>query len=493
MAGRVSDAVDDSFALAFALHQRSRRYDEAREVLDANAVDLEIYPEGRAREPYYRGILAGEVGDHRGALRLLRDATKRAADLGMTKVGRNARSSTALEMQELGRTKEAQAILVELEKEIAAAPDATPCERAEIANNVGWGSILLDEDARPALERAVAFKECSDAYVRGFALGNLARVALRAGDPDLATKRLEEAKAAVTEPRGIERIENRILEGKIALARKDAEAAIRIFDEALTSARAAYLRTSEWHALTSRAEALIAIDKKEEAAKALLDAEKVLDESVLLVPLGEGRGSFVADRSKSARAAVELLVALGRPADAARVARRSRSRVLAGVERALRIAALGQQDRALWEAAVRTFRTERTELDAAAANDWKLPADEVKRAIDERKVRERSIRETLEKAMGLLTRNARAEELALDPVLAPGDLEIVIHPVTNGWTAIVRDASGAAAYPLPAPIGDAPALGKALLDPASARIDRAKRIRVLAYGTWRAVDVHAPP
>lgn len=494
IAGRVSDAVDDSFALAFALHQRSRQYDEARAALDAIARDLEVYPEGRAREPYYRGILAGEIGDHRGALALLREATKRSTELGMTKVGRNARSSTALEMQELGRAKEAQAILVELEKEVAAAPDATPCERAELANNIGWGAILTGEDARPALERAIAISGCTDAYVRGFALGNLARVALRAGDADLAAKRLEEAKAAVTEPRGIERIENRILEGMIALARKQTQAALTVFDEALSSARAAYLKIQEWHALTSRADALVALGKKDDAAKSLIDAEKVLDESTLLVPLGEGRGSFVADRSRSARAAVELLVALGRAAEAAIVARRSRARVLAGVERALRIASLPPDERGAWEAAVRAFRTERTALDAAAANDWKLPADEVTRVIEERKGRERSIREALEKAMSVLSRSARVEELPYVPPLAVGDLELIVHPTTNGWVAIARDqALRAVAYSLPAPTGDAVELGKALLDPASAQIEHARRVRVFAYGAWRAVDVHALP
>lgn len=72
--GRISDAVDDSFALAFALHQRSRRYTEARAALDAIGDDLALYAEGRARAPYYRGSLAAETGDRRRALALLREA-----------------------------------------------------------------------------------------------------------------------------------------------------------------------------------------------------------------------------------------------------------------------------------------------------------------------------------------------------------------------------------------------------------------------------------
>ncbi|MFO0674609.1 MAG: hypothetical protein U0235_34185 [Polyangiaceae bacterium] len=129
-AGRVSDASDDSFALAFALHQRSQRYSEARATLDAIAPVAASYPEGAARLPYYRGILAGETGDHRTALTLLREAEERARSLGMDRFwARNAASARAVEMQALGR---AAASLEGLRK-LAAAPDLTPCERAEIA------------------------------------------------------------------------------------------------------------------------------------------------------------------------------------------------------------------------------------------------------------------------------------------------------------------------------------------------------------------------
>src|SRR5690606_21603646 len=104
--GRVSDRVDDTFALAFALHQRSHRYEEARLALDALGDDLAIYPEGLAREPYYRGILASELGDRRAALGLLRAAETRARALGMDRLERNARAALALEMQVLGRARE---------------------------------------------------------------------------------------------------------------------------------------------------------------------------------------------------------------------------------------------------------------------------------------------------------------------------------------------------------------------------------------------------
>ena len=176
-AERVSDAVDDSFALAFALHQRSRRYEEARAALDGIDADLAIYAEGRARAPYYRGTLAAETGDRRQAVALLREAERAARRLGMAKLERNARAALALELQELGRARASLPLLAALERELDAASSEgkgeapSACERVEVANNRGWGALLANEadiseggagteDARGALERALAIEGC---------------------------------------------------------------------------------------------------------------------------------------------------------------------------------------------------------------------------------------------------------------------------------------------------------------------------------------------
>ena len=308
-AGRVSDAVDDSFALAFALHQRSHRYDEARITLDAVAIDLELYPEGRARAPYYRGILASETGDRRSALALLRDAELRSRALGMTRLERNARAALALEMQALGRARESLDVLRALERD----PDVKGCERVEVANDLGWGALLANEaagdhheDARAPLERAVAVEGCSDAYLKSFALGNLARLALGEGDADGAKKYLADARASVKDPRGSERLSWLDLDGRILLAQRAPERALARFDEALALARAGVALEPEWSALVGRAQAYESLGRRSDAAAALLAAEDIVDRATLLVPLGEGRGAFVADRSRSARAAVDL-------------------------------------------------------------------------------------------------------------------------------------------------------------------------------------------
>ncbi len=509
-AGRISDAADDSFALAFALHQRSHRYTEARAVLDAALGDIVAYPEGRAREPYYRGALAGETGDHRRALALLREAQRQARRLGMTRLERNARNALAVEMQETGRARASLPVLAALDADLdeaarsgkAEAPG--PCERIEVANNRGWGALLVNEaakaqgdapteDERTLLERALAIGGCQDLYVRGAALGNLARFALDQGDLKTAERRLAEAKTSVKEPRGTERLSWLELEARLHLAHGRAKEALRAADEGLALARAGLLRLQEWSLLVARAEVLEALGRTTDAIAALGAAEDVLDDATLLVPLGEGRGAFAGGRSRSARALVGLLVKADNVREAAAVGRRAQARVLASVERALRLESLAPAERAKWEESVRAFRAARSGIDADAASDWQLPADALARSVDARARRERELRSALEGAMAVLAgpkeREARQKTVAGVPA---GSLEIDIHPDLDGFVALSIDGERAVARRVVNPRGADPAeLGRALLDPVESAIARASVVRIRAYGAWRAVDIHA--
>lgn len=493
-AGRVSDAADDSFALAFALHQRSHRYEEARAALDASARDLVSYPEGRAREPYYRGILASETGDRRAALTLLREAETRAHHLGMARLERNTRAALALEMQVLGRAGESVAILKTLERD----PGVKGCERVEVANDLGWGVLLASDgapdkldEARAPLERAVGEASCADAYLRSFALGNLARLELGRGDAAAAERHLAGARAAVKEPRGTERLAWLDLEARILLAQHQPAKALVRFDEERALARAGLLLDGEWSALVGRAEACEALGRRLDAVTAAVAAEDVLKHAMLLVPLGEGRGAWVADRSLSARTAVDLLVALGRHDDAARVGRRSRTRLLASVERALRIEMLAPDERGRWEVAVRSYRSARDAIDAEAAGDWKLPSDALSQVTEARKEREHALRTALEAAMAVLTRTS--PEAHAEEAIAPGDLELVLHPGRSTWVVIVSDTSRTTSHRVPDPSAPREALAAGLLDPIAPRVRAARRVRVRAHGAWRSVDVHALP
>ena len=493
--GRISDLADDSFALAFALHQRSHRYAEARSALDEIGDALVRYPEGRAREPYYRGILASETGDARVALGLLRESGDLARALGMTKLERNARAALALELQTVGRMEESLGILRGLEND----SEVKGCERVEVLNDVGWGALLVAEgsgteavDARAALERA-SLIECSDAFLASSTLANLARLELDQGHADRARDRLAAARRAVKEPRGTERLAWLDLDARIALAGGDPKAALAKVDEELVLARRFALLEHEWAALALRAEALDALGRAADAATAAIEAEVLVERMMLLVPLGGGRGAFASGRSRSARTAIDVLVKTSRHAEAAKVARRSRARVLAGVERALRVERLPKEQRDAWEASVRRYRDARTTLDEDAAKDWTLPAEALAKATEDRRRREQSAREALESAIHALATTAAADH-ADDHVVASDDVEVVIHPGRKAWWVMVTDERTTIAIPAPS-LADADVKANAggrfdALDALGQRLGGKKRLRVLPYGAARSFDLH---
>ena len=102
-----------------------------------------------------------------------------------------------------------------------------------------WAQVSARSSRTPRSDTiraaAIAIEGCTDAYVRSFALANLARVALRDGDLEAASTRLAAARAAVKEPRGIERIAHLELEGRIALARGRAVRAFGVLARARAS------------------------------------------------------------------------------------------------------------------------------------------------------------------------------------------------------------------------------------------------------------------
>jgi tetratricopeptide (TPR) repeat protein len=496
VSGRVGDLVDDAFALAFVLHQRSHRYDEARAVLDEVRENLAAYADGRARDPYYRGILSAETGDLRGALRDLREAELRASRLGLDRLARNARSAHALALLRVGRANEALASLRAIDTEVSAADGVTPCDRVEAAINLGWAALAANEsgaheDASGPLERAAAEPACSDPYLRGTAFGDLALTLLRRGDAPGAAARLADARRAVSEPSGAEQLFWLDLEARIALAGKDAPRALAVFDRACGLARASLLREAEYGCVLGRAEALEARRENRGAAAAYRAAEDILDERSALVPLGEGRGSFLGQRATSARYGVDLLARTGRIADALAMARTSRSRALAGTERAARLEQLVPAERVKWEQAIGAYRRARAEIDSDAAGDWRLPQDKLTAVAVSRKSREAALGAALEQALSVIAANAPPARVAeREP---KGTLLLVLYPVRVGWLALVSDDGGVASFPLGEVdvTSDAATIASKVVAPIAARLARAKALRVLPYGALRALDVHA--
>jgi tetratricopeptide (TPR) repeat protein len=507
--GRISDRADDAFALVFMLHQRSRHYPEARRVLDEVANDLVAYPDGRAREPLYRGQVAWEAGDTRGALRLLAVAIERADQLGADGIARAARQVRGMVMCNAGTTESCVATLREAERDLANAEGVTACERAELALGLGYAELEAAQNsgARARVAQAgdsdlralgLLDKGCPDTYLRTVALEHLALADALNDRPREAAARLALAKAQTPEPRISDALFWSDVEARIAMLDHEPALALAAFDTERARATAAQRDGEVWRALVGRGRVLEGLGKTSEALDAYRAADDVIEDAIVAVPFGEGRSSVSAESRDGTNRAAALLSRLGRDAEALDVVRRARSRLVRSLARTEQVAALTGADRDRWERSIADYRSAREQLDGEAAGDWKKARPALEAAIADRKTRLARLRATLDDAMAVVgaTKAARAlpplpsDELVLAYVDLGGATGAVGFAVEGGKVRSFRlgpdhrDTSSAPATPRAPPRDE-------LLAPVAGEIARARRIRVFADGAFAAIDMHA--
>ncbi len=139
--GRVSDTVDDAFALSFALCDQGHLCAQAREVLDGLGDLVADYPSGWAREPHYRGLILSNLGDHRAALHLLHEAERRAALLGLDSFHVYNDGALTRELDRVGALREEALAL--RRKDLADLPSDAADERTMLENGIGFGRLML--------------------------------------------------------------------------------------------------------------------------------------------------------------------------------------------------------------------------------------------------------------------------------------------------------------------------------------------------------------
>jgi cellulose synthase operon protein C len=474
---RASDRAEDAFALAFALNQRSRRYAEARSVLDAIEPSLAIYPEGRARLPFYRAEIALETGDTRAALQGLALAESAASRLAMTRLERNARGLRAAILQIQGHFDEGIAALSALDRELSV--DGIPCERAETLNNLGLalerrararedlGEAPTDDLSAPAA-RALS-TGCPDPHQKAIALYVSAAAALSRGEYGDARKLLSDGRAALPGARTNDVLQWLDLEARIAVGEKRFVDAIAKHDEAIAVAEAAHQTDMLWRAVVGRAEALDRSGDNVNAIVAYRHAERLLDDQALALPLGDGRGVYLSRSERSARLAIALLLREKKTAEAFAVARRARARLLVATARATSLDALGPEARKRWDAAVATFRAARAAIDEAGESDWKLSASALRDAKNARSLKVAAMNAALDDAMASLA-IPRSEAPLTEP--KPGETWLGFHG-NLAFIATWNSVTTAPASPLPE------------LD-----LSHTSRLVVMPYGENRTFDFH---
>ncbi len=501
--GRASDASDDASVLAYALI-RDRRFADAREAIAREWKHSDDYAEGRAIARYNEGLLAQETADARAALRGLGDAERESARIGYDEQRRVAILTRALLFARIGRARDAVTLLADLERTEGAAMPS--CSRADVLVNLGWCSVVASglepedlalppvPDARPTLEaaRSLYHSSCPSSRDEANAMSSIAWADLDRGDPVSARAHLDEAKRLLSTPDANLRVHWLHIEGRLALAMQKPKDALSAFERMARAAAAAGSPEEEWRAAEGRAEALAAVGKTNEALDVATAADASLDEVSRLVPLGEGRGSFLGAREQSVRMRVELLLERGRVAEALDVARRSRARVVADLQRSERLSQLDAPTRARWEDALGAYRRERDALAEEASRDWGLSAKRLDEVLAARRERERRLRATLDEALSSTPLAARPEAPRAP---SSGELLLAYHPLRRGWVgfAVLDGAIASTRFAEVDRAATPAALAKTLLEPFAASIRAATRVRVLAYGALRAIDFHALP
>jgi cellulose synthase operon protein C len=495
--GRISEERHDGLALFYALLYNGRRFGEAREVLASLKRLGGDHEGGDVTAAYYEGLLAYETGDLRTALRLVRRSEEAAERLGMDGNRIAYLQEEATVLQALGRDAEARAALLEAARLLP--PNASPCKRADLLTNLGW-NLLQDHGAAAGaraldpLEKALALG-CPDRWSVANTLTNVALAELGRGHLDEARRSLEKARISHPDPDARIAVWWLDVEGRIALQLGEAEDALGAYERLAELASAAVLPVARWRAALGRAQALEALGRIELARAAYAEAERLLEDHSLLVPIDNGKESFLARFEEGARLRVDFLIDRA-PAEAAAAARRARARALGALQWIDRLGALSPAERDRWDTAIAGYRREREAIDAEAAAARKLPADEVERSVAQRRERGAALAAELDAAIAAIGRPDTVERAGVDlPSPARGELFLIYYPVRRGWAgfAIREGETIARRIPDLDPAATAADLARASLDPFRDALAAARKVRFLPYGEIEAIDFHALP
>jgi tetratricopeptide (TPR) repeat protein len=487
--GQLDVAVRARLLRAF-LAITTRDFPAADADIEAARTSAGPWAEGRLLAAFHAAVLARESGAYREADEALEDADALARIFLPSFRDAVANERAALG-QALGRPEEVIAGL-----SAALGPERTDCAAVPMLGNLAWAQLRLREvspaaapDPEPTLLRLRALEEpCQQppTYRQATRL-NLAFAALLSGRLDAASTALTEAAAL---PEDLESARWRLdLVGRLALSRGRHIEARAAYARLLALGQAAGEPEVIWRAHDGLARVARDARRPDAAIEAWRAAEAVLDTAVARVPVDAGRQRFLGTFESSARALVDALVARGALDEAAKVARWARRRALAAAALQARLARSNGPAFEAFRTALEAWRARRRALEESAAADWRLTATELDLARGRRArdlaALERDLSALLDRLSGPV---GAPVELPPPP---GGAAEVTWFPGETGFYAFVRraDAPGTQVFRL----GPAPATGGApwALAPVAAALDGVSRLRVLAHGPVRALDLHA--
>lgn len=520
----------DRLTLTDLLSRDLNRPDEAEERLNQSHDRYKELPHIESFWHIQMAVARYMRGDLRGSLRSILAAEPLARRYGNIYAYSSLTTSAVKTLTQLGRFREANQLLDDALTQVLPIDD-TRCRRAGLLQDRAALEILMwqsrpagfvppphEDPAVPATEarRMLSEAACDMPEMGAAAVTDLAHSSVLAGQYELAAQLLTEAESMLTEKNAELAPRWADLQGKIALRRRDFAAARKIYEDLLQATeRRPDADDSYWRALHGIAEA-IERDHPEAALRYYRAAEQHLDIRSLEMPLGEGRGGYLGQHESGMRRYVELLVQLAESGDqpelrlaealtAIRNARTRGVRTLTMLDRLFRLP--GDVYRVYIETLER-YAVQRQAYDILTHQELLAPRDQLP-ALARQKARIlTTLKDLQESALHLLTQNRtdsasaslRMPLLVDDKGFGPPAVDEVLltcHPGLKGWICLSASRNAIKHQriaDLTSVHGVSPAqLSQQILEPFSFQLAQARKLRVVAYGAMRQIDLHLLP
>jgi tetratricopeptide (TPR) repeat protein len=473
----------------------------ALKILDGIQLSPEAPADCQYLMAFHHGFLAERGGDYRSALAEMERAIAIAERVMPPLYLGMAEQRRAVLLRLVGRSHEAAEIFARLRQGPYAADS---CTKGQLLTNQAWTALLAREagesfgDPSPLLGEALeTYETCEKVTPEKQAniLTNLALAHLQEGRLAQAKSFLARAHEIEPEPPLQQMLWWLDLEARIALQEERPAEALRWFEDLQRLALTTGSADGRLRAVFGQARSRRALGDRTAALETLRQAEALLDEQSLQVPVHAGRETFVATRQATVSLHIEILLDEDRTAEAFDVARHARSRMLRQLERSDRLANLTPDQRARWMRLLSEYQEKRTALEKRAQDEWKLSEDQLRHEQAAIKDDAEALKGLLDQAFLVLNDSAEAPGETLAPP-RPGELILTWCPLSHGWVGFAADRETIAThrFDLPsAPLLFPGELARLLLLPFREAIEKAERIRILPSGPLQRVDFHALP
>ena len=455
------DAVDEALALL----------DEHRELCDG-------FPRARAEWHANRAPLLWRAGRLHEAAESYREAVRHAIRTDYTALANDTLSMYGELLVELGYFGAAQHWMHQVLP--LARQELDDCELGSVLRTTAWAALGLEREGLPHDDATALYREALAIFgprgtcprphkLPGIRLG-LAEAELLRGRPEAALRQLDTHDPTRVKVSQIEEVWLAELELRVRLTRGEGDDALqRALQTLEAAAREAATPDARWRAATRRGDVRTAEGAPQAAIAAYSEAEDAADELAHLAVFGVSLATTAAERRASIEGLVAALVGEGRHDEAICAARRAQARAAQTVAREPGASAGYLRAKGEYEGL----------LEGAAFEPVKRRDRTLRQAAQQREALETELQALLQRSRSAAP--PRCDELTSRE---PGELLVAILPVQGRWLVLAQDDEGTLAHA----VEHLDTLVHSL--PFEDRLPQAHRVRVLAQGQARELDVH---